>query len=191
MTRTLIRFLADRRFPVNSAWRLLVIGGLGLALGACGVAPTADRQTDSTPPVQKTGDSRKLVPDEAAAQERAAATPLPPASAEQHWILFPPRMTGVDAQGKDKLRACAEYLKQNPKKTVTLIGYSDNQGSKSYNLALTEQRIAAVSSALRAFGTEPGQIRRNRSQSVQAGAAACRNDECRRQMRRVEFVCEN
>lgn len=191
MTRTLNCLLADCRFPLETARRLLAIGGLGLLLAACGVAPTADRQTDGTPPVQKTGDSRKPAPDEATAQERLAATQPPPAGAEQHWILFPPRMTSVDAQGKDKLRACAEYLKQNPKKTVTLIGYSDNQGSKSYNLALTEQRIAAVSSVLRAFGAEPGQIRRNRSQSVQAGAAACRNDECRRQMRRVEFVCED
>lgn len=191
MTRTLNRFPAGCRFPLETARRLLAIGGLGLLLAACGVASTTERRTDDNATVKNTGLSRSVAPDEAAAQDRAAPTLPPPVGAEQHWILFPPRMTGVDAQGKEKLRDCAEYLKQNPKKTVTLIGYSDNQGSKSYNLALTEQRIAAVASTLRAFGTEPGQIRRNRSQSVQAGAAACRNDECRRQMRRVEFVCEN
>jgi outer membrane protein OmpA-like peptidoglycan-associated protein len=52
-----------------------------------------------------------------------------------------------------KLRQHAEYLKQNPKTVVTLVGYVDDAGSRSYNLAITEQRILAVKQLLRTYGT--------------------------------------
>ena len=104
-------------------------------------------------------------------------------------VFFLPRMSTVGDGEKEKLKECADQLKQNPKQIVLLTSYSDDLGSKSYNLAISEQRIAAVGSALRSLGVERRQIRRNRSNSVKTTAHACRAEDCRQQMRRVEFLC--
>jgi len=104
-------------------------------------------------------------------------------------IYFLPHMASVDDEGKEKLRGCADLLKRNSKKLVVLVGYSDDMGSKSYNIAIAEQRITAVSSVLRSLGVQPRQIRRNRSNSVKSATHPCRSEECHQQMRRVEFVC--
>lgn len=45
---------------------------------------------------------------------------------------------------REKLAPVANYLKENPDTTVELIGFADNTGSVSYNLALTEKRVNAV-----------------------------------------------
>jgi len=121
-------------------------------------------------------------------------TPAPPVSekathspeSEENNIFFAPRLVIVDDMEKEKLQRHADRLKSNHKEIVSLKGYSDNQGSRNYNLAITEERLMAVEKLLLSYGVSPRQIRRNRSDSVKA-PRPCTTPECRQRMRRVEL----
>lgn len=93
----------------------------------------------------------------------------------------------VDATGRKKVQDHAERLKADPKLEVTLVGYTDDLGSPSYNLAIAEQRVNAIHKELRRHGVRSNQIRRHVAGPEQL-ASACRSTECRRKMRRVQFV---
>jgi outer membrane protein OmpA-like peptidoglycan-associated protein len=114
--------------------------------------------------------------------ERTSALP-----ADSHTIRFPPRVTTVDQIGKEKLRQHAEYLKQDPKRTIVLSGHTDDLGSRSYNLIIAEERIAAVSKLLRAYGVPNRQIQR-KSVRKDKSPASCISMDCRQKMRRVELL---
>ena len=85
------------------------------------------------------------------------------------------------------LRQHAARLKKAPELVVTVIGHADSLGSRSYNLALAEQRMDSVCEALRALGVPRGQIRRV-SATRAMSAAACGPAPCRPGVRRVELV---
>lgn len=105
---------------------------------------------------------------------------------EANNVYFELRSTLIDDAGKATLREHAERLKANPKQKVTLVGHMDDLGSRNYNLAITEERLAAVSSQLRALGVQARQIRRDRA-SGESDSPPCRNEACRALMRRVEL----
>ena len=119
----------------------------------------------------------------------------PPAPAEkvieaisdENNIFFAAGSTSVDDAENEKLRQHADQLKQHPKQRVTLTGYGDDQGSRNVNLAIAEQRLVAVSKALRAYGVSPRQIRRNRIGGIKK-PSACSPADCRKRMSRVELV---
>ena len=101
-------------------------------------------------------------------------------------IFFAPGSTTVDASGAAKLHRHATFLKENRKRTVTLVGHTSTAGSRSFNLATTDQRVAAVSKLLRSDGVWARQIRPHSviRESVPAG---CRTAECSIMTRRVEL----
>jgi outer membrane protein OmpA-like peptidoglycan-associated protein len=113
-------------------------------------------------------------------------TPVIPVSEDDN-IFFLVRSAAVDDAGKEKLRQLADRLKLDRKETVLLVGYTDDRGSRSYNLALTEERLTTVGKLLRTYGVPARQIRRNRIGRV-APPGSCSTDACRQQMRRVELV---
>lgn len=108
----------------------------------------------------------------------------------EHSVFFPVNGTSVSDEDKARLLEQAERLKQNPELTVTLVGHADHQGSRSYNLAIAEQRINAVFSILRKAGIPVTQIRRKAIGSEQV-SAVCRSPECSRMMRRVQLIFGN
>ena len=187
---------AQRR---RAKWRQLSIAAFfALSINACSTTPSGEPRTQppenhtqppptipDTPPIAAQSSKSISTPTETAPEVAAK----PRITNRDQSIFFPSRSATVDNEEKEKLKECANRLKINPKKHVLLASYSDNLGSKSYNLAIAEQRIAAVSSALRALGVKPRQIRRNRSNSVKTASHACQTEECRQQMRRVEFLC--
>ena len=107
--------------------------------------------------------------------------------AEENNIFFPLRSTTVDDLGKEKLRQHAARLKLNPKELVTLVGYTDDLGSRNYNLAITEERLSTVNALLKSYGVSTRQIRRNRNGPLKV-RGTCTSSACRQQMRRVELV---
>lgn len=115
--------------------------------------------------------------------EEATHSPV----SEENNIFFAPRLVIVDDMGREKLQRHADRLKSNHKEIVSLKGYSDNQGSRNYNLAITEERLVAVEKLLLSYGVSARQIRRNRSDSVKP-PPLCTTTECRQRMRRVELV---
>lgn len=150
----------------------------------------------STPPVTN-ANSRPAAPTNEPSPAQAEGYGSEPAESETsgnadtvaveaNSVYFQLRSTALDEAGKLKLREHADRLKQNPKERVTLIGHMDDLGSRNYNLAITEERLMAVSSQLRAFGVPARQIRRTRATSDD-NSTPCRNEACRALMRRVEL----
>ena len=171
-------------FSVRCVFRVLLALVAATVCG-CGTPtpppPTAHEQatpvvaTLTTPP-----------PVEQAATPSATEKPAE-AIADENNIFFAPGSTSVDEAGSEKLRQYADRLKQNPKERVTLRGYSDELGSRSVSLAITEQRLTAVGKALRAYGVAARQIRRNRVAGVKK-PVSCSSPGCRKPMGRVELV---
>ena len=102
-------------------------------------------------------------------------------------IYFSAGVTAVDGAGQATLRRHADYLKKNPKKTLTLVAYTNDLGSRSYNLAIAEQRLLSVSKLIRSYGVSARQIRPH-SVSREKIPAACKSAECWKMARRVELV---
>ena len=107
--------------------------------------------------------------------------------AEENNIFFALRSAAIDDAGKEKLRQHAERLKSNRQQSVLLVGHGDDQGSRNYNLAITEERLMAVQKLLRSYGVSARQIRRHRSSGAKT-RPPCASKACQQQMRRVELV---
>lgn len=95
-----------------------------------------------------------------AASQLQDATPrsIPKNITLEHHILF-----GFDSdelsQGEvESLEALVENLKAKEVKTVEIVGYSDDIGTQSYNLALSEQRAKKVAVFLLSRGIEVDDI---------------------------------
>jgi peptidoglycan-associated lipoprotein len=126
------------------------------ALGAvtraepAGETPKAARSVESPPPATETTPPETTSP---ASPERPAE---PIAERSIYFLLGDSR---ISPNGLRKLQGHAQYLKQNPKRTVTLLGYSESFGSRNYTLAIMEGRLSAVSAQLQKFGVEKSRIR--------------------------------
>lgn len=105
----------------------------------------------------------------------------------ENSLFFDSGVTEIDAAGMVKLRQHAERLKADPKLRVKLIGYTDDQGSRSYNLAIAEKRVLSAYETLREFGVRPRQLQRQ-SVGGEKARKGCLSPECRSLMRRVELV---
>lgn len=153
-----------------------------LLLAACGQAPVRTTgQADAVSPVAQEEKSLPPVADKPSEAQIMAQVNL------DNSVFFPAGGTELDAASLKRLAALAERLKAMEEGIVTLHGYTDHLGSPSYNLAIAEQRVNAVATALRRNGIAATQIRRNAVGSERV-PAACRSVQCRRLMRRVELV---
>lgn len=108
----------------------------------------------------------------------------------ENSLFFESGVTEIDAAGMSKLRLHAERLKADPRLRVKLIGYTDEQGSRSYNLAIAEKRVLAAYEVLRSYGVRARQLQRH-NMGGEKGRKSCRSVECRKLMRRVELVYLN
>lgn len=192
-------------------WILIVAAAL--TLGACGSTPTpppaaevpkpepaaAGAAVTPVPPVQAppaasapekpVADAvKKEAPDDpvqAAEDERRTLAAL--AADPDRSVYFPSGGTQVDGPGKAVLHRHALRLKKDPDLVITLIGHTDPQGSRSYNLAIAEERMDSVYEILRSLGISRSQIRRVTSER-DPSASKCHTAACRRLMRRVDLV---
>ncbi|MBP8170117.1 MAG: OmpA family protein [Azonexus sp.] len=153
---------------------------LTVMIAGCAVAPPAPA------PVNPAVEERPLA---------AAAAPVHSPSEVQvmaavdneNNVFFVLGSSGINAVGRKKVQDHARRLKADPKLEVTLVGYTDDLGSLSYNLAIAEQRVNAIHKELRSNGVRSNQIRRHVAGPEQL-SPACRSTECRKKMRRVQFV---
>lgn len=153
-----------------------------LLLAACGQVPVRTTgQADAVSPVAQEEKALPPVADKLSESQIMAQVNL------DNSVFFPAGGTELDAISLKRLAVLAERLKAMEEGIVTLHGYTDHLGSPSYNLAIAEQRVNAVATALRRNGIAATQIRRNVVGSERV-PAACRSVQCRRLMRRVELV---
>ena len=105
---------------------------------------------------------------------------------EENNIYFTFGATKIDLEGQRKLQAHASNLKQNSDLGVTLTGYTDNLGSRSYNQAIAERRTEEVRNVLRSYGVKKNQIR-SYEEGNEKSDPACKTLACRQKMRRVSL----
>ena len=158
----------------------------GLLVAVLALAGCAGTTPHEAPPPPATAQAAAVVAPATTPEAPAPAVKTESMALDEGNIFFAPGSTTVDAAGAAKLQRHASFLKENRKRTVTLVGHTSTSGSRSFNLATTDQRVAAVSKLLRANGVWPRQIRPHSviRESVPAG---CRTAECSIMTRRVEL----
>lgn len=103
-------------------------------------------------------------------------------------VYFAPGASDIDGDGMALLRRCADRLKSDERRRVTLVGMTDDLGSRTYNVAIADRRIAGVQLALRRLGVAAHQIKR-RNMGGEMARNRCADEACRKPMRRVEVHC--
>ncbi len=74
-------------------------------------------------------------------------------------VIFPYRESQVSEKYASRLESIAAELRENPQKIVTLIGHTDNVGSRKYNQKLARARTESVRNRLiEEHGVSPGRI---------------------------------
>ena len=102
-------------------------------------------------------------------------------------IFFSPGASTISSSERGKLKPLAARLKADRRLAVTLIGHANDTGSRSFNVAIADARIAATVAALKKMGVAAYQFRK-RIVGDEKVPANCRSAECRRSMRRVDLV---
>ncbi len=105
-----------------------------------------------------------------------------------YGILFDTGSDVIKESSYKEIDLIAQYLKKNTRKKVYIVGHTDNTGSYSTNLTLSEKRAKAVMTALSSkYG-----ISADRMTSVGVGPVAPESkntsEEGRKKNRRVEIV---
>lgn len=92
---------------------------------------------------------------------------------------------------KDEFRAIvsahAKYLASNPDASLTLEGHADERGTREYNIALGERRVAAVKRILTVQGASSNQIN-SISYGEERPAALGHDEDAWALNRRAEFI---
>jgi peptidoglycan-associated lipoprotein len=167
---------ACRRFPL---WLLAL-----LLVSACATqVPPAEGDrgggTESTVGAEEGGDG-------GAAIGETSRGDMPPLDHENS-VYFGLASTRIDDAGRQVLRRHAAKLQADPKLTVTLSGYTDDLGSREYNVALGQKRVDAVEQELRALHVPAKQIRKRTYGYEKARPQRCVSEACRQSLRRVEL----
>lgn len=169
---------------------------LGLcALGICWLAGCT-----SPPSVKLEADSKSVESTTPApAVARSANSPLnietSPESTEkevreineEECVFFPLGSSTLSSKEKHKIDALAQRLLDDKNLVVMLIGHANDNGSSSFNLAVSDSRVMAVAEQFRKHGIQRSQIRKEALGSERT-PKSCRSAECRQRSRRVEFV---
>lgn len=102
-------------------------------------------------------------------------------------VLFEPAQAKLNASANRTLLKLVQFLRLNPRRTVRIEGYADNQGSQEQNLTLSSERAQEVASVLEDLG-----INKKRLQVQGFGEAYPLAENAsrrgREQNRRVEIV---
>jgi len=102
-------------------------------------------------------------------------------------LLFDTADATLKPGGRQNLDHIARVMREHPDATVTVEGYTDNQGSFGFNRMLSEQRAMAVKQALVQSGVEAARIT---ARGYGEGYPVASNDnaEGRQLNRRVQIV---
>ena len=109
-------------------------------------------------------------------------------SYQAHGITFDSGSASIKASSYATLKQIAQAMKANPDKSYKIIGHTDNDGSDSVNIPLSENRAIAVQKILKKeFGIDASRL-----QTLGKGSSEPLSDEntvtAKAQNRRVEIV---
>ena len=103
-----------------------------------------------------------------------------------HNIYFQFDRSTILQQSYKELTTLVELMRDNPKLRIEIGGHTDNQGSASYNMKLSESRAKAVADYLIAKGIDPKRLQ-YRGYGKTKPIADNSSDEGRAKNRRVEM----
>ena len=110
-----------------------------------------------------------------------------PVIQEENAVFFTLGSATLKLKEKQKLEVIAQRLAADPSQRVLLLGHANDNGSSSYNLAVSDSRVTIVADFLRKQGVQSGRIRKQALGSEKV-AASCRSSVCRQKSRRVDLV---
>lgn len=102
-------------------------------------------------------------------------------------VLFETGKADLMAGAARSIDKLAEFLRENPERSVLVEGHTDSTGGESFNLSLSQRRADAVRSALLARGIAPDRVIA-RGYGEQYPVADNSTSAGRQQNRRVEIV---
>lgn len=187
---------------LNIIPRRLVVAFLSIAFSASSSTATAGARdphpdgtpnmheptTISPPPIAEANPSALVAGKQIPHEEKRSADKLKnDIIAGENSIYFLFGKTKIDDIGTMVLRRNATRLKENPLQVATLVAFTEYLGSRSYGLAVAEERINIVASALRALGVPRKQFRR-KSARLGKFSSACNTAACGQLTRKVELV---
>lgn len=135
---------------------------------------------------QRAGVVAPAAPAPAETLARAADEKMADSRNDEFNVYFALGSSDLLPAEREKILRHAERLKEHAKAYVTLVGHTDDSGSRSYNLAMMDMRVSAVRQQLKAFGVALRQIRRN--VSGRDRSSRCKSLVCQQQAQRVELV---
>lgn len=101
-------------------------------------------------------------------------------------IFFDVDKYDLQEKSLTELRKILRFLQENPGVRVEISGHTDNTGSASYNVQLSEKRAAAVNNYLVSQGISPGRLI-PKGYGSQQPIADNDSEEGRQKNRRIEF----
>jgi len=125
-------------------------------------------------------------------QGAAAVVPAPEVKeVEREWqqfsnITFDVGRAEIRPDERDKVKAVAQFMEQNPNMEVGLAGHADPTGPDPLNQKLSEQRTKAVTEALVQAGVPKDRVRAAGFSSRDRNCTE-KTQECFAENRRVEF----
>ncbi len=138
------------RGPESALPEVGVAGG-----GEGGAGATGGAETGGASGAESFGASNTTVEGQA-----IISNPLedPASPLSQRTFYFDFDRSALRSDDRPVIMAHAEYLVDHPSVHVTLAGYTDERGSREYNLALGEQRAKSVSDLLLLQGVGQNQV---------------------------------
>jgi outer membrane protein OmpA-like peptidoglycan-associated protein len=79
----------------------------------------------------------------------------PPAMPKTYILFFHPWDNAMTPEAKTIVDQASAYVKETGPSTVTIAGYTDNDGSTKDNQRLAEQRVKTVQDSMIADGVDP------------------------------------
>lgn len=159
---------------------------LGVLL-LCSCAAPGHPPAETGKPVAQTAG---LKPSLSLAGTAAPAPPaVPKARTDNARVYFLPGESEIDADSMKRLVASASDLRTNPHQLVTVVPFTEDRGSRSYELAIAEEEALTVVGLLRGLGVPQKQIRRSAPRRS-ATSPDCGDPQCRRALRYVELTID-
>jgi outer membrane protein OmpA-like peptidoglycan-associated protein len=147
-----------------------------------GAKTTADNTDQTTPVVKDDAGTNNKTAANSSLQKYVKGTSYE----VYHFASGSPQISGTDPN----LDEMFTYLKENPKASVQITGYTDNVGSEELNLNLSKQRASAVFNYLVAKGIDAGRMKYSGKGLVNP-VADNSTEEGRLKNRRAEFEITN
>lgn len=105
----------------------------------------------------------------------------------QAGVFFATNQSGISDNSKLALNKLVKVFTEYPETNILIEGHTDDVGTETYNLALSERRAEAVSNYLKTAGVSPSRVTIKWYGETQPKVAND-NDAARATNRRVEFA---